>query len=118
MVGTQKALAACSHLRTMEKTTTAVQMLTVVGCGALPRKTTTRTTNGVTVEVSEGVLEFTPSKRKRKNVSLVDDRYNFKSERRRSYFLNQCITSEIRRHSFFENIRVTYLVIGTIGSYH
>ena len=59
MVGTQKALAACSHSRTMEKTTTAVQMLTVVGCGALPRKTTTRTTNGVTVEVSEGVLEFT-----------------------------------------------------------
>ena len=61
MVETQKELAVCSHSRTMVKITTAVQMLTVVRCGALPRKTTTRTINGVTVEVSKGVLEFTPN---------------------------------------------------------
>ena len=61
MVGTRKELVVCFRSPTMEKITTAVQMLTVVGCGALPRKTTTRTINGVTVEVSKGVLEFTPS---------------------------------------------------------
>ena len=61
MVETQKELAVCSHSRTMVKITTAVQMLTVISCGALPRKTTTRTINGVTVEVSKGVLEFTPN---------------------------------------------------------
>ena len=59
MVGTQKELAACSHSPTMEKITTVVQMLTVVGCGALPRKTMTRTINGVTVAVSEGIKPFT-----------------------------------------------------------
>lgn len=66
MVGTQRELAVCSHSRTMEKITTAVQMLTVVGCGALLRKTTTWTINGVTVEVSKGfeieVPEFRPNK--------------------------------------------------------
>ena len=62
MVGTQKELAVCSHSRTMETISTAVQMLTVVGCGALLRKTTTRTINGVTVEVSKRVLEITPNK--------------------------------------------------------
>lgn len=61
MVGIQKELAVCSHSRIMEMITTAVQMLTVVGCGALPRRTTTRTINGVTVEVSKGVLELMPN---------------------------------------------------------
>ena len=52
MVGTQKEHAVCSHSHTMESSTTAAQILTVIGCGVLPRKTTTLTINGVTVEVS------------------------------------------------------------------
>lgn len=88
MVGTQKELAACSHSRIMEKITTAVQMLTVVDCGVLPRKISTRTINGVTVEVSKGVLELTSNKSKKREAKMfpppVNGRYYFKSDIKRN----------------------------------
>ena len=88
MVGIQKELAACSHSRIMGKTTTAVQMLTEVDCGVLPRKISTRTINGVTVEVSNGVLELTSNKSKKKKQKCFPRQSmaanTFKSDSKRS----------------------------------
>lgn len=54
MLGTQKERAVCFLSHTMGNNTIAAQMLTVIGCGVLPRETTMLTINGVTVEVSKG----------------------------------------------------------------